>query len=207
VAFYGDLLGMIVSEQTNDVAYLRGWEEYLHHSLVLRRGDRPAVDHVAFRAAGEDDLDAIAEEFTRRGSSVRWHEGESGQGRAVRVADPLGFTLEFFHAMVALEANTQQFHLQRGAPILRFDHVNFHVPHAESAFAFWQTLGFRATEYISTDGEDERLTGAWLRRKPTVHDVALTAGTGPRLHHFAVWVAEPSGVLRVCDRMARAATA
>jgi hypothetical protein len=65
-------------------------------------------------------------------------------------------------------------------------------------------MGFRATEYISTDGDDERLTGAWLRRKPTVHDVALTAGTGPRLHHFAMWLAEPSSVLRVCDQLAAA---
>ena len=51
--------------------------------------------------------------------------------------------------------------------------------------------GFRCSEYISTDdAATERITGAWLLRKPTVHDVALTAGTGPRLHHFAYWIAE-----------------
>jgi 3,4-dihydroxyphenylacetate 2,3-dioxygenase len=204
VAFYGDLLGMIVTERTADAAYLRGWEEYLHHSLTLRTGPVPALDHAAFRVYEEEDLERLQRDFAARGCPTRWIDDEVGQGRGLRVQDPMGFPLEFFHAMDEVERNTQAFHLHRGAPILRFDHVNFHVPDAEHAFAFWQELGFRATEYISTDGEDERITGAWLRRKPTVHDVALTAGTGPRLHHFAMWLAEPSSVLRVCDQLAAA---
>jgi catechol 2,3-dioxygenase-like lactoylglutathione lyase family enzyme len=76
----------------------------------------------------------------------------------------------------------------------------------EETFAFWQHLGFRCSEYISTDGEpaDERLAGAWLFRKPGVHDVALTLGRGPRLHHVGVWVSEPISVLRTCDQLAAA---
>src|SRR3954447_7919873 len=202
--FYDTLLGMIVTERSAEAAYLRGWEEFLHHSLVLRVGEEPAIDHTSFRVASDADLDAIAADFERRGCPVREHSGEPGQGRAIRVQDPLGFPLEFFHDMDRVDSNTQAFHLQRGAPILRFDHLNFHSPDPEAAFRFWQEMGFRATEYISTDGEDEKLTGAWLRRKPTVHDVALTAGTGPRLHHFAMWLAEPSSVLRVCDQLAAA---
>jgi catechol 2,3-dioxygenase len=202
--FYSDLLGMIVTEQSDEAAYLRGWEEYLHHSLVLRAGPRPAVDHLAFRVSDERHLDVIADDFARRKCKIRWHDGERGQGKALRVLDPLGFPLEFFHQMQALESNTQAFHLQRGAPILRFDHVNLHVPDGEKACALWQELGFRVTEYISTDGEPEQLTGVWLRRKPTVHDVALTVGKGPRLHHFAMWLAEPAGVTRACDQLAAA---
>jgi len=204
--FYETLLGMIVTARRGDVAYLRGWEEFLHHSLVLRQGDAAAVDHLGLRVGGDEDLDRLAAEFEARECPMRWlaPDEELGQGRALRVQDPLGFPLEFFHDMDAVESHTQAFHLQRGAPILRFDHLNFHVSTPEKAFLFWQQLGFRATEYISTDGEDEKLTGAWLRRKPTVHDVALTAGTGPRLHHFAMWLAEPSSVLRVCDQLAAA---
>ena len=37
--FYGDLLGLVVTACTDDSLYLRGWEERVHHSLVLRRGD------------------------------------------------------------------------------------------------------------------------------------------------------------------------
>lgn len=204
LAFYGDLLGMLVTQRTADAAYLRGWEEFLHHSLVLREGPVAALDHAAFRVFADADLERLEVEFAGRACPTRWVDDEPGQGRGLRVQDPLGFPLEFFRAMEPVPRQTQAFHLQRGAPILRFDHVNFHVPEPERALAFWLELGFRATEYISTDGADERLTGAWLRRKPTVHDVALTAGTGPRLHHFAMWLAEPTSVLRVCDQLAAA---
>jgi len=37
-----------------------------------------------------------------------------------------------------------------------------------------------------------------------VHDIALTAGRGPRLHHVGLYVAEPAAVLRACDQLAAA---
>ena len=37
-----------------------------------------------------------------------------------------------------------------------------------------------------------------------MHDLALTAGRGPRLHHVGLYVAEPAGVLRACDQLAAA---
>lgn len=125
-----------------------------------------------------------------------------GWGRALRVWDPFGFPLEFFHEMAQFETQLQRFHVQRGAPIMRLDHFNFHSPRVEEGVAFWIDLGFGCSEYISTDGEDERLTGAWLRRKPSVHDLAFTVGRGPRLHHVGLFVAEPAGVLRACDQLA-----
>jgi 3,4-dihydroxyphenylacetate 2,3-dioxygenase len=125
-------------------------------------------------------------------------------GRALRVWDPLGYPLEFFYEMERVETQLQRFDLHRGAPVLRFDHVNLHTPRLDDAFRFWGSLGFRCSEYISTDGEQERITGAWLLRKPSVHDVALTAGAGPRLHHAAFWIGEPAGVLRACDQLAAA---
>ena len=37
LAFYGELIGLVVSERTADTLYLRGLEEACHHSLVLQR--------------------------------------------------------------------------------------------------------------------------------------------------------------------------
>lgn len=203
--FYVDLLGLVVSARTDDALYLRGWEERLHHSLVLRKAAAPACGRLSFRVRGERDLDLVAEEFERRGCVVRHVDGDLiGMGRAVRVWDPFGFPLEFFHAMEQFETQLQRFDIQRGAPIMRMDHFNIHSPRCEETLAFWQELGFRCTEYIATDGEDERITGGWLTRKPTVHDVALTAGAGPRMHHVGLFVAEPAGVLRACDQLAAA---
>jgi catechol 2,3-dioxygenase len=194
--FYVDLLGLVVSLRTDDALYLRGWGEQLHHSLVLRRAAAPACGRLSFLVRREEDLDAIAAEFERRSCVVRFIEGDlAAMGRALRVWDPFGFPLE---------TQLQRFDIQRGAPIMRLDHFNIHSPNCEDTLAFWQQLGFRTTEYIATDGETERITGGWLARKQSVHDVALTAGRGPRLHHMGFYVAEPAGVLRACDQLAAA---
>ncbi len=206
--FYATLLGMIVSARDDDAVYLRGWEERQHHSLVLCRAPMAAASRLGFRVRTESDLDAAAEHFAGAGLTTRWREAgtDPGMGRSLRVWDPFGYPLELFHAIEQVETQHQRFDLHRGAPILRFDHLNLHAPRVEDTFRFWLSLGFRCSEYISTDAsggdETERITGAWLLRKPTVHDVALTAGTGPRLHHFAYWIADPAGVLRACDQLA-----
>ena len=207
-AFYAGLLGMIVSARTDDAVYLRGWEERQHHSLILRQSppaQPAAAARLGFRVRAEDDLDLAAAHFAQQGLTARWIEAGSdpGLGRALRVWDPFGYPLEFFGTIEQVATQHQRFDLHRGAPLLRFDHVNLHAPQVEDAFRFWLSLGFRCSEYISTDdAATERMTGAWLLRKPTVHDVALTAGTGPRLHHFAYWVTDPAGVMRACDQLA-----
>jgi catechol 2,3-dioxygenase len=150
------------------------------------------------------DLAALGKFFAALGCDCRWEEGERGQGPGLRVLDPFGFPLEFFREMEIVEPLTQAFHLQRGAPVMRFDHLNLHVTHVERTLEHWLGLGFRCSEYISTDGPDERVTGAWALRKSTVHDLALTAGRGPRLHHVGLYVAEPMGVVRACDQLAAA---
>jgi catechol 2,3-dioxygenase len=203
--FYAELLGMIVSARTADAVYLRGWEERQHHSLILRQAPIATASRLGFRVRSDHDLELLAAHFDALDLATQWHEPgtDPGMGRSLRVWDPFGYPLEFFHAMEQFPTQHQRFDLHRGAPILRFDHLNLHAPRVEDTFRFWLSLGFRCSEYISTDSSnDERITGAWLLRKPTVHDVALTAGTGPRLHHFAYWIAEPAGVLRACDQLA-----
>jgi 3,4-dihydroxyphenylacetate 2,3-dioxygenase len=205
VRFYADLLGMIVTERSRDVAYLRGWEERLRHSLVLRRGPVPAAARLGFRVRREADLELIEADMAARGlPTCEATAPDPGVGRTLQVWDPFGYPLEFFAAMDQVESQLQRFDLHRGAPLLRFDHLNLHMPRMEEAYRFWSSLGFRCSEYISTDGSVEQLTGAWMLRKPTVHDIALTAGRGPRLHHFAFWIGEPAGVLRACDQLAAA---
>jgi catechol 2,3-dioxygenase len=209
--FYAGLLGMIVSARSTDAVYLRGWEERQHHSLILRQAPVACAARLGFRVRSEHDLELLAEHFDAMDLATRWHEAgaDPGMGRSLHVTDPFGYPLDFFHHIEQFATQHQRFDLHRGAPLLRFDHLNLHSPRVEDSFRFWLSLGFRCSEYISTDPttddpdrSHEQITGAWLLRKPTVHDVALTAGSGPRLHHFAYWIAEPAGVLRACDQLA-----
>ena len=205
--FYVDVLGLIVSERTPEALYLRGWEERSHHSLVLRRAPVAGVARLSFRVRDEDDLEALRRDFEARGCDPRFVEqAHAGMGRSLQVRDPFGFPLSFFCEMAQFDTQLQRFHEQRGAPVARIDHFNLHSPDCEKTFAFWKSLGFRCTEYISTDGEDERITGAWLARKPSVHDVALTAGRGPRLHHLGFTVPDTSSCCARATSSPRPAT-
>ena len=116
----------------------------------------------------EADLDALAAEFAARGCETAGSDGEHpGIGRALHVRDPFGFPLAFFHEMSQFDTQLQRFDLQHGAPVAASTTSTCTRRDVEATFRFWKSLGFRCTEYISTDGPDERITGAWLARKPT----------------------------------------
>ena len=60
--------------------------------------------------------------------------------------------------------------------------------------AFYNEIGFRVTEYTA-DVESGRLWAAWTHRQGSIHDLAFTNGTGPRLHHTAFWVPTPLNII------------
>src|SRR2546423_21600 len=70
--FYADLLGMIVTERATDAVYLRGWEERVHHSLVLRRAPVPAAARLGFLVRREEDLDLLAHRLASQGLPLAW---------------------------------------------------------------------------------------------------------------------------------------
>ena len=204
-AFYVDLLGFVLSEETEDALYLRGYEERLHHSLVLRQGPVPAIGHIAYRVASPDDLGLLAHFYEEmQCPSYRVQDREAGQTMALRVQDPLGFLVEFFYEMAPAERLLQRFDLYQGAQIMRLDHFNLHIPNIQRAYDYYKRLGFRCSEYTVTEPPEERLWGSWMYRKPSVHDVALMSGTGPRLHHLGFWLSDTSSILRACDLLAAA---
>src|SRR5690606_33531899 len=68
-------------------------------------------------------------------------------------------------------------------------------------------LGFRVSEYTETEEDEPRLWAVWLHRKGNVHDIALTNGVGPRLHHVGLWVRGEMDVIHACDHLAAAGMA
>lgn len=205
--FYVDLLGFVETARDDDALYLRGLEEREHHSLTLRRAESPGCSHIAFRVADPDDLGRLSFRFHELGLPQRWVEAgeESGQGRALRVQDPAGLPVEFYHAMEPAERLLQRFDLYRGAHIMRLDHFNCQVPQVQPVYEFYRDeLGFRLTEYTETEELVPRIWAVWTHRKGNVHDLALMNGKGPRLHHVAFWLPNALAVLRTCDLLAGA---
>ena len=203
--FYHDILGFIEIDRDDERLYLGGLEEREHHGFVLRQADSPGVSHLAFRVADPGDLDRLAALYEGNGCPIRWMPPgfEVGQGRALRVQDPSGLPLEFYHQMETREWMLQRFDQYRGANVMRLDHFNCQVPRVQEAYDwFTQVLGFHVSEITVTEDEPPSLWAAWLHRKQNVHDIALMNGKGPRLHHAGFWLADQASVLRACDVLA-----
>jgi catechol 2,3-dioxygenase len=196
--FWVDVLGFVVSAESREVLYLRGYDELIHHNLILRAGPLAAAGRLAFRVRAAADLDRAEAFYAALGArTARVPAGVTqGVGEAVRAQDPLGFTVEFFFDATHVERLQQHYDLRRGAEVARLDHFNIVVPDVRAAYRYYRSLGFGLSETIE---DAQTLYAAWMFRKQTVHDVAFTGGDGPRLHHLGFFAHESHQVLRVCD--------
>ena len=194
--FYVDLLGFDVVHETDDALYLRGYEER-EWSLKLERAEESGLKHIAYKVWDEADLDRVIELAESQGLPFRTAE-DVERPRMVRVQDPQGFPIVFYREAGRHQPRLQDYHEHRGPGVLRLDHFNYLTPDVAESLKFYRdALGFRLTEY--TEDDEGNWWAAWLHRKGNVHDMALTNGTGPRLHHFAYWLSEPSSVLNAAD--------
>ena len=118
------------------------------------QGTEPAAACCSPSGCGHpSDLDRAEEWYSERGCRVERRPAGAvrGIGEAVRVEDPLGFTVEFFHAIDRTERLLQRYDLHHGAAIARIDHFNISVNDVPTAYDYYESLGFRCSETI----EDE----------------------------------------------------
>ena len=198
-AFYVDTLGLQITDESADTLYLRGLEERGHHCMVLHAGAKPSVSRLAFKVYSEEDLDKAHAHFSAQGMTPQWVE-RPFQGRTLHVSDPRGIPLEFYFKMDRLPAIHQHYKLYHGVKPLRIDHFNCFSDDVDASTEFYNSIGFRVTEYTE-DAETKRLWAAWMHRKGGVHDMAFTNGLGPRLHHIAFWVPTPLNIIDLLDLM------
>lgn len=200
-SFYVDVLRLVVTEEDEDAIYLRAFEDYLHHSLVLRRGPVAACAALSYRVRSEAELDVAETYYKALGVDVRRLPAgtKRGIGEIVAVQDPLGFPIEFFYGADHVERFTQRYDVHGAGAISRLDHFNVVTPDIPLAQKYYEGLGFKVSEDI--EDEDETVYAAWMYRKSTVHDVALTGGDGPRMHHIAFSTNERHQILHICDQL------
>ena len=199
--FYVDVLGLTVTFEDENTIYLRTLEEFIHHNLVLRRGPVAAAAALAFRVRSPEDVGRAEAYYRSIGCRTERRENGfvRGVGDAVRVIDPLGFPYEFFYAVEHVERLAWRYDLYTPGALVRLDHFNQVTPDVPAGIAYLEQVGFRVTEDI--EDEDGVVYAAWMRRKDTVHDTALTGGAGPRLHHVAFSTHEKHNILAICDKL------
>ena len=199
-AFYTDILGLQVTDETATHVYLRAMEERGHHCIILQQSDTAGtVEAMGFKVFSEEDLDKGEKYFTDLGYLTKWIK-RPYQGRTLLTRDNVGIPLEFYYKMDRLAPIHQKYALYRGVKPLRIDHVNCFSPDVDASVNFYNDIGFRVTEYTE-DEDSKKLWAAWMHRKGGVHDMAFTNGLGPRMHHVAFWVSTPLNIIDLLDLM------
>ena len=137
--FFTETMGLFITEEDTTSVYLRAWQDWEHHTLILTKGEKSALVHLGWRVESPESLEQYARHFDDAGIAYRWVEAgtERGQGRALRFSSPGGVPMELYweiekyHAtdpelVSALPSFPQKYPLSGIAP-RRFDHFNVMV--------------------------------------------------------------------------------
>jgi len=206
--FFTELLGLQISAQAPGRVYLRAWQDWDHHTLVLVEASKPGLGHLGWRVPKWQDAEQLRRELERRGVQSAWADADGpGHGESLRFTTPGGLPFELYWEVERYRPAGEQVSRlpshpsripARGAAPRRFDHVTFIVDDvvAEQEF-LTEALGIRHNYYIN--GPDGARWGSWLSANNVSHETAVTRnafGTGGRLHHIAYFADSPDEVLR-----------
>ncbi|MBO8140745.1 MAG: VOC family protein [Firmicutes bacterium] len=210
IRFFVDVLGMTLTDLEGDSAYLRGWDDYAHHTLKLTAASKPALGHFAFRTTSRTALERRVALLERSGLGLGWTDGDRGHGPAYAFRLPGGHTGEILYEVEwyqptpetrpALKNQASRFP-GRGSNVRRLDHINILSADVREDRKFFQELlGLRLTEIIVFDDNSEK--GAWVTPNIKGYEVAITEdqlrGHG-RFHHVCYAVDTREEVLRAAD--------
>ena len=208
---YVDRVGLHeVSREPDGRIYLRAWDEFDRHSVILRPAGAPGLDYVGFKVAGEADLEDFAGRIEAAG--VRVEEKPAGEqpgvGRRLSFIVPSGHRVELFTEMMLSDNGpmTRNPEIWREEPhgmrVTRFDHCNLHGPNIDAVVGFFtEVLGFSLTEAAETpDG----IAAAFLSCSNKAHDIAFSKRAEPgKFHHVAFSLDSWHEVGQAADLIAR----
>jgi catechol 2,3-dioxygenase len=207
VGHYSNTLGQTVMVQQDGKAYLKSWDEFDHHSVVLEEGGVGLVK-LGFKVHTDDDLADFENRIARFGAtSERMSKGENlAVGDGLRVVLPSDHVVEFYTEMEYVGTDTGTLNPDpwcrdtRGAAVHRLDHalIGAEDPALVERF-FQECLDFRTSERLITDPGNPDLIATWMFCGQKAHDLAVIKGENGKLHHWAYWLEDWNEILRAGD--------
>ena len=196
IKHYRDRMGLeVVSTGSDGRVYLKAYDEFDHHSIILREADAPGLDIMAFKVSDDEYLDTFTQRLNGMGVETTEIAADKEQqtGRQVRFETPTGHSFSLY-AEMALSDNGPMIknpdvwrEEPRGMRIERFDHCALvGVDIKGSANIFIEALDFSVTEraYIPDNGEPVAI---FLTCGNKAHDVAFLGDpeANGKLHHIS----------------------
>lgn len=196
---YRDRIGLDLVATGNDGrVYLKAYDEFDHHSVVLREADEPGMDVMGFKVASEADLDSFEAKLTAAGVAILdIPTGEQPAiGRRIRFVAPTGHRFDLYATMARSDDAPMITNpdLWRSEPrcmrVLRFDHCLLYGDDIDgTARIFTDILGFRLAEQaLAPDGTTP--IALFLSCGMKAHDLALVRFDGKDKFHHASFLLE-----------------
>jgi len=208
--FFVDVMGMTESGRQGESVYLRGWDDYEHHTLKLTGAKVAGMGHFAFRATSPEALQHRVAVIEQSGLGKGWTDGDLGHGPAYLFNTPDGhhmelyYETEWYQALPELRPSLKNQAMRfpaRGVNARRLDHLNLLTSDVPVLKAFMEdVLGMRTTEMIVLDNGE--MAGVWVTATNKTYDIAFTAdhyGAQGRFHHATWAVDSREEVLRAAD--------
>lgn len=194
VTHYRDRLGLDEVCRTSDGRVcFKGYDEFDHHSLVLREAEEAGMDFMGFKVESVEVLAEVEEKTKAIGfpyEIIPANTDQPGFGRRIAVQLPTGHRIDIY-AEVELSANTPGIlnpdiwtAEPRGMGAICLDHALLYGPNSKDAVRYCtEVLGMSKVEVAKTpDGEGDLCT--WLTCNNKAHDVAILEYDKPgKLHH------------------------
>jgi catechol 2,3-dioxygenase len=208
--FFIDVMGMTESGRQGQSVYLRGWDDYEHHTLKLTEAKVASMGHFAYRATSPQALQHRAGVIETSGRGMGWTKGDLGHGPAYAFTTPDGHSMEIYYETEwykappelkpALKNQAHRFPA-RGVNVRRLDHMNLLTSDVKELRVFLEeVLGLRTTEKIVLDDGTE--AGAWVTTNNKSYDLAFTRdhyGAKGRFHHVTYALDSREEILRAAD--------
>ena len=213
VRHYGTVIGLDEVMRGDDGrVYFKAWDEFDHHSVILRQSDRPGMDFVGFKVSDDATLTELGERVRRFGLMVEELPANEmpATGRRLRFLCPTGHAIELFAekrqignglGVVNPEVKPETV---KGMRVTRFDHCLLYGDDIDANLRlFTKVLGFHLTErVVAGDGKTVVATFLTCSNKP--HDIAFIRSPDQgRFHHASFYLESWNDVGHAADVITR----
>jgi len=208
---YTQTLGLNEVAAADNKVYLRGWDEWDHHSVVLEEGGVGLVKF-GFKAQYAEDLADIENKAQKFGvTTERFSKGDNLEiGDGVRLHTPSGHIFEVYNEAASGQCevgnvNPEAFPRDgRGISAHALDHALITAPDvAVMEQMLKDVFGFWTAEKVATSLDDDaHKVAVWMTGSNQIHQLAVLEGPESKLHHFAFRLEEGWEVVRAADLMA-----
>ncbi|WP_138378926.1 catechol 2,3-dioxygenase [Luteithermobacter gelatinilyticus] len=209
---YRDRIGLdVVSTGEDGRVYLKAYDEFDRHSIVLREADTAGLDVMAFKVVDEATLKELEQKLTNEGMDVSHiPAGEQpGVGRRISFRAPTGHRFDLYAEMELSDKGPMTSNPDvvqedlRGMKAIRFDHCLLYGGDIDGTKrVFENALGFRMSECVRD--ENGMLIAIFLTCSTKAHDLALVRHEEDgKLHHVSFLVEDWTALRDAADIMTR----